>query len=101
MRKSFMLLSIVVLPAVAAASSASALTCRPTGGGARFEVDEAREVPAAAVKAAGSEECDVVYHIDGKRYELGGCDRRLVGEWSLKNGDPRGFGHRRLALICK
>lgn len=101
MRKLFIFLSIVALPAVAPPSSASALTCKPTRGGASFEAGEVREVPAAAIKAAGSEKCDVVYHVDGRRYELGGCDRKSVGEWSSKDGDPRGFGHKRLALFCK
>jgi hypothetical protein len=42
---------------------ASALTCRPSAGGVSFVADAVREAPVAAVRVAGSEKCDVVYHL--------------------------------------
>jgi hypothetical protein len=87
---------IVELPA-----NAVALTCRALEGGETFAPAKIREVPAAAVEARGSEKCDVVYHVDGQRYELGGCNREYVGEWSKREGDPLGHRHGRLALDCR
>ena len=59
------------------------------------------EVTAAAVKAKGAEQCDQVYHIDGQRYELGGCDRDYVGLWSPRDGSPIDRRHGRLPLTCR
>ena len=55
----------------------------------------------AAVEACGSEKFDVVYHVDGPRYQLGGCDREYVGEWSKHDGIPIGHQHGRLGLDCQ
>jgi hypothetical protein len=60
---------------------ASAVACRAAEGGATFTPPDIREVPAAAVEARGSEKCDVAYHVDGQRYQLGGCNREYLGEW--------------------
>ena len=72
---------------------AGAASCRAVEGGPSFKPAEVREVPAAAVEARGSEICDVVYHVDGERYELGGCNRGYVGEWSKQDGAPIGRRH--------
>jgi hypothetical protein len=77
------------------------VACRAIEGGGTFTPPEVREVPAAAVKARGSEKCDVVYHVDGARYELGGCNREYVGEWSPREGAPLGRKHGRLPLACR
>jgi hypothetical protein len=83
------------------ATSASALTCEATEGGGSFTPSQVREVAAAAVVARGSEKCDVVYHVDGQRYELGGCNRQYVGEWAKSEGAPIGRRHGRLPLACQ
>lgn len=80
---------------------AAGLSCRAKDGGPLFSVATVTEVPAAAVKMAGSEHCDVVYHLDGSRYELGGCDRQDVGLWSPREGSPLGQRHGRLRLVCQ
>jgi hypothetical protein len=80
---------------------AASLTCRALEGGATFTPSEIREVPAAAVEARGSEECDVVYHVDGQRYQLGGCNREYVGAWPKREGNPIGHRHGRLSLDCR
>jgi hypothetical protein len=61
-------------------------SCRVSEGGATFAPPDIREVPAVAVRAKGSEQCDVAYHVDGQRYQLGGCNREYVGEWSKRDG---------------
>ena len=81
--------------------AAGALICQAIEGGGSFTPSQVREVPAAAVEARGSEKCDVVYHIDGHRYELGGCNREYVGEWSKREGVPIGRRHGRLPLTCQ
>jgi hypothetical protein len=83
------------------ATSAGALTCQAIEGGGSFTPSQVREVAAAAVAARGSEMCDVVYHIDGHRYELGGCNRQYVGEWAKSEGAPIGRRHGRLPLTCQ
>ena len=83
------------------AGDAFALTCRASEGGATFNPSEILEVTAAAVGAKGAEKCDVVYHVDGQRYQLGGCNREYVGEWSKREGAPVGHRHGRLALECR
>jgi hypothetical protein len=65
-----------------------------------FTPPDIREVPAAAVEAKGSERCDVVYHLDGQRYQLG-CNREYVGEWSKRDGTRLGHRHGRLGLECR
>jgi hypothetical protein len=80
--------------------SALALTCRSAEGGVPFAAGEVREVASAAVTMRGSEKCDVVYHVDHSRYELGGCNREYVGEWSKLEGAPIGYRHLRLRLSC-
>jgi hypothetical protein len=82
-------------------TQAVALTCRAFEGGATFTPSEIREVPAAAVEARGSEKCDVVYRVDGQGYQLGGCNREYVGEWSKRDGIPIGHRHGRLGLDCQ
>jgi hypothetical protein len=86
---------------VGAPTMAVALTCRAIEGGATFTPSDIRDAPAAAVKARGSEKCDVVYRIDGQSYQLGGCDRAHVGEWSKRDGVPIGRRHGRLGLDCR
>jgi hypothetical protein len=93
--------SIGVLAVLGASTPAVALVCRAFEGGATFTPPEIREVPAAAVEARGSEKCDVVYHVDGQRYQLGGCNREYVGEWSKRDGIPLGHRHGRLGLDCQ
>jgi len=85
----------------AAPTMAVALTCRAVEGGASFTPSEVRDASAAAVKARGSEQCDVVYRIDGQSYQLGGCNRAYVGEWSKRDGVPIGRRHGRLGLDCR
>jgi hypothetical protein len=68
------------------------LACRASEGGATFTPPDIRKVPAAAVEAKGSEKCDVAYHVDGQRYQLGGCNREYVGEWSKRDGTPSAIG---------
>jgi hypothetical protein len=80
---------------------AAHLMCRAIGGGASFQISEVTEIPAAAVNMAGSEKCDIVYHVDGNRYELGGCNREYVGLWSPQEGSPLGHRHGRLQLVCE
>jgi hypothetical protein len=80
---------------------ALALTCRASEGGRAFTPLDIREVPAAAVEAKGSETGDVVYHVDGQRYQLGGCNRENVGEWSKRDGAPLRHRHGRLGLECR
>jgi hypothetical protein len=80
---------------------AAELSCSAIAGGPPFKVTEVTEAPAAAIKLAGSESCDVVYHIDGSRYELGGCNREYVGLWSPREGSPLRHQHGRLPLVCK
>jgi hypothetical protein len=77
------------------------LSCSAIAGGPSFKVIEVSEIAAAAVKAAGSEKCDMVYHIDGSRYELGGCNREYVGLWSPREGTPLRHQHGRLQLVCQ
>ncbi len=86
---------------LASPAAAAALTCRAAEGGMSFTPADVRDVRAAEVEAHGSERCDVVYHVDGQRYELGGCNREYVGEWSKRDGAPMGHRHGRLQLICK
>ena len=93
--------SIAVVSVLGLPTMAAALTCRALEGGAMFAPSEIREVPAAAVEAKGSEKCDVVYHVDGQRYQLGGCNREYVGEWSRRDGIPLGHRHGRLGLDCR
>ena len=31
---------------------------------------------------------DVLYHVDGPRYQLGGCNREYVREWGLARRHP-------------
>jgi hypothetical protein len=93
--------SIAVVSVLGLPTMAAALTCRAFEGGAMFTPPEIREVPAAAVEAKGSEKCDVVYHVDGQRYQLGGCNREYVGEWSKRDGIPLGHRHGRLGLDCR
>jgi hypothetical protein len=93
--------SIAIVSVLVAPGLAFALTCRASEGGATFTPPDIREVPAAAVEAKGSERCDVVYHVDGQRYQLGGCDREYVGEWSRRDGAPLGHRHGRLGLECR
>jgi hypothetical protein len=88
--------ALAVSPAFAAD-----LSCSAVAGGPAFKVTEVTEVPAAATKSAGSEKCDIVYHIDGSRYELGGCNREYVGLWSPREGTPLRHQHARLPLVCK
>jgi len=83
------------------ATPAGALTCQAIEGGGSFTPSQVREVVAAAVAPRGSEKCDVVYHVDGQRYELGGCNRRYVGEWAKSEGPPIGRRHGRLPLTCQ
>jgi hypothetical protein len=92
---------IAAVSAIGAPTMAVALTCRALEGGVTFTPSEIREVPAAAVEARGSEKCDVVYYVDGQRYQLGGCNRGYVGEWSKRDGIPLGHRHGRLALECR
>ncbi len=92
---------IGIVSVLGAPTTAAALTCRAFEGGATFIPAEIREVPAAAVEAKGSEKCDVVYHVDGQRYQLGGCNREYVGEWSKRDGVPIGHRHGRLGLDCQ
>ena len=93
--------SIALAALFAAPGAAVALTCRAFEGGATFTPSEIREVPAAAVEAKGSEKCDVVYRVDGQKYQLGGCNREYVGEWSKRDGIPLGHRHGRLGLECR
>ena len=93
--------SMSILAVLGAPNLAAALTCRVLEGGATFTPPEIREVPAAAVEVRGSEKCDVVYHVDGQRYQLGGCNREYVGEWSKRDGVPLGRRHGRLELACQ
>jgi hypothetical protein len=65
---------IAVTAIVTVPGFAFALTCRAGAGGPAFSPSDVREVTAAAVQARGAEQCDVVYHVDGKRFDLGGCD---------------------------
>ena len=90
-----------VLAAIAEPTGALALTCRALEGGAPFVPSEIRDAPAAAVQARGSEKCDVVYRIDGGRYQLVGCNREYVGEWAKRDGAPLGHRHGRLDLACQ
>lgn len=91
-----LLVTVAGLPAFA-----GSLSCHATAGGAAFDVTDITDVPAAAVKAAGAEKCDKVYHIEGQGYELGGCNRKYVGLWSPRQGSPLGYKHGRLPLICQ
>ena len=93
--------SIGILAVLGAPRLAVALTCRAFEAGATFTPPEIREVPAAAVEARGSEKCDVVYHVDSQHYQLGGCNREYVGEWSKRDGIPLGHRHGRLGLDCQ
>jgi hypothetical protein len=93
--------SIAVVSVLGLPTMAAALTCRAFEGGAMFTPPDIRAVPAAAVEAKGSEKCDVVYHVDGQRYQLGGCNREYVGEWSKRDGIPLGHRHGRLGLDCR
>lgn len=93
--------SIGAVWVLGAPTLAVALTCRALEGGVAFAPVEIREVPAAAVESRGSEKCDVVYHVDGQRYQLGGCNREYVGEWSRRDGIPIGHAHGRLGLDCR
>jgi hypothetical protein len=93
--------SIAIVAVLAAPGLAFGLTCRASEGGATFTPPDIREVPAAAVEAKGSEKCDVTYHVDGQRYQLGGCNREYVGEWSKRDGIPLGHRHGRLGLECR
>ena len=70
------------------AGGGAALACRAFEVGATFIPAEIREVASAAIEARGSEKCDVVYHVDGQRYQLGGCNREYLGEWSKRDGVP-------------
>ena len=83
------------------ATAAAALTCQAIEGGGSFTPSQVRDVTAAAVEARGSEKCDVVYHVDDRRYELGGCNREYVGEWAKREGAPIGRRHGRLPLTCR
>ena len=93
--------SMSILAVLGTPNLAAALSCRVLEGGATFAPPEIREVLAAAVEARGSEKCDVVYHVDGKWYQLGGCNREYVGEWSKREGAPLGHRHGQLALDCR
>lgn len=98
--------TVALIAACASAFAASPtfaaeLSCHAIAGGASFKVTEVMQVPAAAVKTAGSEKCDMAYHIDGRRYELGGCNREYVGVWSPREGSPLGHRHGRLPLACQ
>jgi hypothetical protein len=95
------IVALAVLAAFGAPTAADALTCRVLEGGATFTPSEIREVPGAAVEARGSEKCDVVYRVDGQTYQLGGCNREYVGEWSKREGSPLGHRHGRLELACR
>jgi len=77
------------------------LSCSAMAGGPSFKVTEVTEVPAAAAKMPGSEKCDMVYHVDNSRYELGGCNREYVGLWSPHEGIPLRHQHGRLQLVCQ
>ncbi len=90
------IVSVLGVPTMAAAP-----TCRAFEGGVTFIPAEIREVPAAAVEAKGSGKCDVVYHVDGQRYQLGGCNREYVGEWPKRDSIPIGQRHGRLGLDCQ
>lgn len=80
---------------------ASALTCRPSAGGVSFVADAVREAPVAAVRVAGSEKCDVVYHLRNGAYSLGGCNREYVGLWAPREGAPIGKRHGQIPLECQ
>jgi hypothetical protein len=96
------LVSIVAMASlVSSPATPGTLTCRAIAGGESFTPAGIREVPSAAVRARGSEECDVVYHVDGRRFELGGCNREYVGAWSAREGNPIGRQHGRLPLACR
>jgi hypothetical protein len=83
------------------ATAAGALTCQAIEGGGSFTPSQVRDVTAAAVEAPGSEKCNVVYHVDNRRYELGGCNREYVGEWAKREGAPIGRRHGRLPVTCQ
>jgi hypothetical protein len=93
--------SMGLVAALGAPTMAVAMSCRVFEGGTIFTPSEIREVASAAVEARGSEKCDVVYHVDGQRYQLGGCNREYVGEWSKRDGVPLGRRHGRLELACQ
>jgi hypothetical protein len=96
-----MLIAAAVSTFGASSVFAADLTCSATAGGPSFQVAEVTEAPAAAVKARGAERCDIVYRIDGSRYELGGCNRESVALWSPTDGAPIGHQHGRLLLVCR
>jgi class 3 adenylate cyclase len=78
------------------------LICRPVaGGGGSFTPTEIREVSDEEVRAAGSEQCDVVYHVGGKYYDLGGCNLGDLPVQSSSAATPFGARHGRLALDCR
>jgi hypothetical protein len=96
-----MVVGACVFVFVAQAAAAPELSCRPQAGVEWFKTSEVTEVPSTAVQAKGSEACDRVYHVDGSRYELGGCDHTSVGLWSPRDGNPLGRQHGRLPLVCQ
>ena len=77
-------------------------SCRALGKkSAWFPVSGAQEIAAGQARQPGALACDKVYHVDGKRYVLGGCNREYVGLEAKTPGAIIGARHARLNLECK
>jgi hypothetical protein len=89
----------VLVCVVSGTLAAAELSCRVTGGAA-FSAARVVEVTAAAVRAIGSATCDVIYHVDGQSYFLGGCNLPNLAAWADPKVAPLGMNHPRLPLAC-
>ena len=95
-------LGMAAIASLCTASCKPHLLCMLVSGGDWFPVEVFSEVSSAAAAKPGSLTCGVVYHIDKRKYVVGGCNYSNVGLWAKKEGRLGGTGPSgRRELICR